>query len=350
VSADNDTKPGGAGRAGHHDAPHRDIVVVGGSAGALDPLKALVAGLPPDYPGAVLVVSHIGAHPSKLPELLSGSGPLPASHARTGDPLRPGHIYVAPPDCHMLIADGQIELTHGPREHFTRPAIDPLFRSAARAYGPRTIGIVLSGTGSDGAAGLEQIKRSGGLAIVQDPADALAQEMPETAAAIANPDYIVGSGEVAKLLIRLAAEPISPAAASSDKKARPGMPKLEHPIALTCPDCGGALRQADDTRLLTYRCHTGHRFSGTELLHHQNDEVEHAVVVAVRVLNERAELCRRMIDDARTSGRSLGVTYWTRLSSESEQELHVLQRFLTRSREEEGEQANGEHLELKAGE
>src|SRR5205814_1136418 len=157
----------------------------------------------------------------------------------------------------MLVADGRIELTRGPREHFTRPAIDPLFRSAARVYGRRVIGIVLSGTGSDGAAGLEEVKRRGGAAIVQDPADALMREMPETAAATVEPDYIVGGAELAELLLRVAAEPISPAAPVPDKEASRTMPELEHPTAFSCPECGGALREVDDTNLLTYRCHTG---------------------------------------------------------------------------------------------
>ena len=342
------SRPGEVQFHGNSGEQHRDIVVVGGSAGVLDPLRVMIAGLPADFPATVLVVSHIGSNPSQLPALLSGPGPLRAMHARYGDLLRPGRIYVAPPDCHMLVADGHIELTRGPREHFTRPAIDPLFRSAARVGGARVIGVILSGNGSDGAAGLEQISRCGGVAIVQDPAEAQAEEMPQTAVAIAEPDHVVPSAEMSGLLTRLAAESISAVSLTEDK-ASTAMARLEHPIALTCPECGGALREEDSTRLLTYRCHTGHRVSATELLSHQHDEVERAVIVAVRVLNERAELCRHMIGDARSAGRSHGVAYWTRLASESHQQLQVLQRFLTRPREDEREEARTEHLEPKTG-
>ena len=157
------------------------IVVIGASAGGVEALGFLAAALPDDFAAAVLVVLHVGAHNSVLPWLLNQRGPLPACHPRDGDPIRPGHIYVAPPDHHLLVEPGRVRLVRGPRENWARPAVDPLFRSAARAYGPGVVGVILTGGLNDGTAGLFEIKRRGGLAVVQDPADAISPGMPRSA-------------------------------------------------------------------------------------------------------------------------------------------------------------------------
>jgi two-component system, chemotaxis family, protein-glutamate methylesterase/glutaminase len=183
-----------------------DMVVIGGSAGALDAMLSLAGRLPADYHGSLFIVSHIGSNPSQLPELLAEAGPLPANHAIHGEKIRTGHIYVAPPDRHLLLADHRMLLSSLPREHFTRPAVDPLFRSAARAYGQRVVGVVLSGIGNDGAAGLNDIRRAGGLIVVQDPAEAAYPEMPRTALRAVEVDHVVPSIELADLLVSLIAE------------------------------------------------------------------------------------------------------------------------------------------------
>ena len=308
----------------------QNIIVIGGSAGALDVLLSLAAGLPADFGGSVFVVSHVGANHSQLPLLLATAGPLPAKHGEDNEVIRPAHIYVAPPDRHMQLRDGRIRLNRGPREHFTRPAIDPLFRSAARQYGAAVIGVVLSGTGSDGASGLEEIKAAGGLALIQQPEDALFPEMPQTAAAVVEIDRVVSSAQLAAVLAELVAQPVRswPRIVPTDTD----MTELEKPAAFTCPECGGALREAGRGGLKMYRCHTGHAFAADELLVQQLDEVERAVFAAVRVLNEHAELCRRMIVDANRAGRTHGVAYWTRLKHEAETQLEPLQRFLLRER------------------
>ncbi len=185
--------------------PARDIVVVGGSAGGIEALVSLVAGLPVDVPCALFVVVHITPHAtSRLPEILDRAGPLPVRHAEDGDAIVPGQIYVAPPDHHLLVHRNRVELTRGPRENRSRPAIDPLFRSAARAYGPQVIGVVLSGALYDGAAGLLAIKSRGGLAIVQDPADALIDSMPRSALRVVVADEVLPAAAIGPAIARLA--------------------------------------------------------------------------------------------------------------------------------------------------
>lgn len=185
--------------------PARDIIVVGASAGGVEALLELVGGLPPDLPAAVLVViHHPEGRPSVLPELLSRRGPLPASHAQDGEPILPGHIYVAPPDHHLTVEGGLLHLSHGPRINRVRPAIDPLFRSAAAAFGPRVVGVVLSGTLDDGTAGLVEIHRHGGMGVAQDPADALFKSMPESAIARDHVEYVLPPSAIAPLLTQLA--------------------------------------------------------------------------------------------------------------------------------------------------
>jgi two-component system, chemotaxis family, protein-glutamate methylesterase/glutaminase len=340
---------GRAATAGNTGNNCRDVVVIGGSAGALDAMVNLVGRLPEDYRGSLLIVSHVGTNRSQLPGLLAEAGRLPAAYPVHEEKVRPGHIYVAPPDRHLLLADHCILLSSLPREHFTRPAIDPLFRTAARAYGSRIIGVVLSGGGSDGAAGLHEIHRAGGLTVVQDPAEAAFPEMPETALRAVKADYVVPSTGLAELLTRLIAEPAVGNPGVDEPKIATEM-ELEEPFALTCPDCGGAVHEVPGMGLLTYRCHTGHRFSADELLTHQTSDIERAVMVAIRVLRERTALCRRMIEDAGAAGRAHGVAYWTNLKGEADSELRVLRHFLhSRPGVNEGEPKSTETLLAAAG-
>jgi two-component system chemotaxis response regulator CheB len=311
--------------------------VIGGSAGALDALLSLVGALPADFSGAIFIVSHVGANRSQLPELLTNAGRLTAIHAQDGMAIRPGCICVAPPDRHMLVERDRVRLTRGPREHFTRPAIDPTFCSAARAYGASVIGIVLSGTGSDGTAGLEEIRERGGVTIVQAPSDAMFPEMPQTAASTVRVEHVVTSSELGALLIRLLAEPVAIADEQTELEASTQMNQPEKPAALTCPECGGALREESGTALQTYRCHTGHRFAANELLAGQLEEVDRAIEVAMRVLNEQSELCRRMIQDAQRAGRTHGIAYWTNRRDEAAGQFATLHRFLLREHLESSE-------------
>src|SRR5262249_11318339 len=174
----------GGNMAGH------DIVVIGGSAGAIEAMKQICEGLPADFPAAVFLVIHISpTSRSVMPDLLSRAGHMPARHPKDGEAIKRGTIYVAPPDMHLLVQPGHVIFRHGPHENRTRPAIDPLFRSAAVAYRSRVVGVVLSGLLDDGSAGLIAIKSCGGLAIIQEPDDAMWPEMPRNALAHDHVDY-----------------------------------------------------------------------------------------------------------------------------------------------------------------
>jgi two-component system, chemotaxis family, protein-glutamate methylesterase/glutaminase len=177
------------------------IICVGASRGGVEALQTVTSGLPPDILAAIIVVQHVGRN-SWLTEILSRSGSLPATHPHQGERILPGRIYVAPPDHHLLVQLGFLRLARGPHENWSRPAIDPMLRSAARSYGKRAVGVILTGLLNDGTAGLQAIRSAGGLAIVQDPADAFAPGMPRSALRHAGADFCVPIGEMARVLVR----------------------------------------------------------------------------------------------------------------------------------------------------
>jgi two-component system chemotaxis response regulator CheB len=301
-----------------------DIIVIGGSAGGVDALRTLVAGLPKGFPAALFVVVHVPPHgPSVLPRILSRAGPLPAIHPQDGQAIRGGTIYVAPPDYHLLVKNGHVRIARGPRENKHRPAADALFRTAARTYGPRVIGVVLSGVLDDGTAGLAAIKRAGGIAVVQHPDDALYAGMPQSALNNVAVDHAVPAAELSALLVRLAAEPVLPtpgpdvpddtAQEADMAELEPGATHDHHrpgtPSAFACPECGGTLWELHDGDLLRFRCRVGHAWSVDTLLAEQADGLETALWTALRALEEQAALARRMADRARDRGQhaSAGV-------------------------------------------
>ena len=189
--------------------PGKDVIVVGASTGGVEALLALVKGLPQDLPASVFVVMHTAPDsPGVLADILNRNGNLPATNARNRERIKPGRIYVAPPDYHLLIEPGLLRITHGPKENRFRPAVDPLFRSAAQVYGPRAVGVILTGGLDDGTSGLWAIKRLGGTAIVQDPQEAFMPSMPQSAMNRVEVDYCLPVAEIALLLARLASEPV----------------------------------------------------------------------------------------------------------------------------------------------
>ena len=285
-------------------APRRDIVVIGASAGGIPVLRELAARLPARFPASLLVVQHIGAHKSILPELLAEAGALPAEHPVSGAPLEKGKFYVAPPDQHMLVVDGRIRLHKGAKENHARPAIDPLFRSAAIAKGSRVIGVVLSGRLDDGTAGLQAIKACGGLAVVQSPEDAEQPEMPTSARDNVAVDLLVTQQTLADSLIRLVQLPAPAVAAPPDALAREhriatteedpmeDLDEIGMPAKIVCPDCNGVLWEIRGSRPLRYRCHTGHAYTQRSLEHSQALRADAAVWNALRALQEREYLLR----------------------------------------------------------
>jgi two-component system chemotaxis response regulator CheB len=294
----------------------RDLIVIGASAGGVDALQELVRDLPPEFAAAVLVVLHVASTgTSVLPQILARQGPLPATFARDREALRRGQIYVAPADHHMLVHDGHIELTQGPRENGHRPAIDPLFRSAARVGGARTIGVVLSGLLDDGASGLAFIKACGGTALVQDPDDALFPSMPKAAMALVHDvDRTAPARGLAAALCALVEEPVE----LVDRLELERMDRVEledpaetatlvhgPPTALTCPECGGALWEQQDGPSLRFACHVGHAYSVASLVEEQGRALETTLWSAVRALEERADMHRRLARRTTGSRREL---------------------------------------------
>ena len=306
----------------------RDIIVIGTSAGGVDALARLVSGLPAGFLASLFVVCHFppGGR-SVLPEILSRSGRLLAAHARDGEVFVPGQIYVAPPDQHLLLGPGgRTRLTREGRENHARPAIDPLFRSAARYYGPRVIGVILTGALSDGTAGLLAVRAAGGVAVVQDPRDAVVAAMPQTASEIAGADHVVPADRLSALLVELVCssapsrdpvvppmnppnppspvDPIErmPATVDRDMAEQARNERRGQVSTFTCPECGGTLWQVDEPGLVRFRCHVGHAYNGEALLAEQTEALEAALWTAVRTFKEKAVLGRQLAARERSRG------------------------------------------------
>ncbi|MBD1846684.1 chemotaxis protein CheB [Cyanobacteria bacterium FACHB-63] len=278
-----------------------EIIVVGASSGGLGAFETLVSQLPPNLPAAIFIVWHISPdHPSLLPEILARFTSLPVTHAVDGEPIRRGRIYVAPPDHHLLVEPEIVRLSRGPKENRFRPAIDVLFRSAARYYGSQVIGVVLSGSLDDGAAGLYAIKERGGIAVIQDPLDALFPSMPRAALKVVNVDYCVPTNEMGTLLTRLANQTIPEqeenavsenmeievGIAQEDNGLELGIMKLGDLSPFTCPECHGVLLQLKEGNLLRFRCHTGHAYSLNTLLAEVTQSIEETLWGGLRTIEE----------------------------------------------------------------
>ena len=282
------------------EAPRRDLVVIGASAGGIETLTRIVAELPADLAATVCIVVHIApTSPSALAGILQRSGPLDCRQAADGDPLVPGKILVAPPDHHLVIEDDHAHLTIGPRQNGHRPAVDALFRSAALACDGRVIGVVLSGNRDDGAAGLATIKSRGGAAIVQDPADALYSGMPANAIANVAVDTVVPADGIAAAIAQMvnSADPPPEEPADSEDSSSSQEPML------ACPECGGVLVHDPMAGVPQWRCQVGHRYSAESLADEQAARVEGALWTAIRALHERGALLERMARNCESRGQ-----------------------------------------------
>ena len=325
--------------------PGHDIIVIGSSAGGVDALTKLVNQLPANLPASIFTVLHIPARsPSFLPDILSRSGPLPAIHPTDGEEITHGRIYIAPPDQHLLIERGYVHIVKGPRENRHRPAIDPTFRSAALAYGPRVVGIILTGALGDGTAGLLAIKQCGGIAVVQDPHDALYPSMPLSALTHVQVDYMVPLALIGPLLMRLVAEQVeekevyplsgelkketvlaemNPNTSSNSNSSRAGTPS-----AFSCPECGGVLWELQNDDLLRFRCRVGHAFSVESVLDAQSEQLEAALWMAIKTMEEHASLSNRMAMRMRARGQEQLARNFEEKKLQAEQSALLMQQIL----------------------
>jgi two-component system chemotaxis response regulator CheB len=318
----------------------RDIVVVGASAGGIEALTELVRGIPPKYPGSLFVVVHFPSFAtSTLPRILSRAGRLTAQHAADHQRIEPGRIYVAPPDCHLILRGGHLHLTRGPKENGARPAIDPLFRSAASSFGSRVVGIVLSGNLNDGTAGLLAIKQAGGMAIAQSLETARYSGMPQSAMEHMAVDAVLPPDEIGALLDELARKTpdalevtaMSEGATSGeidefglvDRHTQPG-----EPSTMACPECHGVLWETKDQELLQFRCRVGHAYSSEALLAHQAESLEAALWTALRALEEHTALAKRLAARANSRGHSRSASAFTEQAVDAEHRASVIRNVL----------------------
>jgi two-component system chemotaxis response regulator CheB len=310
------SSPQPAARSGHRPADRsrderkswvdelrRDIVVIGASAGGFEALRDLLGSLPFGLGAAILVVLHVSPDsPGNTADILERAGQLPVVHPQDGDDIVHGCVMVAPPDQHLIVDGSKVRLVRGPRENGVRPAVDPLFRSAARSYGPRVVGVLLSGSLDDGTEGLLTIKQAGGLAVVQDPKEAPFPCMPLSGLRHVEIDHVLPLKGIAGLMVQLAdassrdlepVESLQPADESPDPELLQGVHNSA-PAAFTCPECGGALRDATREGVVRFACHVGHGYNADSLLAEHTVMLERALWTALRTLEEAASLRREM--------------------------------------------------------
>jgi two-component system, chemotaxis family, protein-glutamate methylesterase/glutaminase len=325
-----------------------DIAVIGASAGGVEALIRLAGALPQDLPMAVFVVVHYPEEaPSTLPQLLSRAGPLAATNPRDGDPIEHGRIYVAAPGSHLQVKEGRVSLMKGPKENHHRPAIDPLFRTAALAYGARVVGVLLSGADGDGTAGLQAVKQRGGVAAVQDPDEASFARMPKSALEHVEVDYCLPLDDIAALLSRLATQARSKEGVeqggypmADDMELEQKMSELDHATlnsderpgevsSLTCPDCSGPLYEIREGKWSRFRCRVGHAYGSAEdVLEKNRDSLEDTLYFALNKLQENAAIAGRLAASAHKRGQEMAAARFEERERESRQHAETLRRVL----------------------
>lgn len=337
---------------------NRDLLAIGTSAGGVEALRFLAGRLPADLPATVLVVIHLSSHfRSELDAILSQAGPLRASFANDGDRLERGRIYIARPERHLLVDGDSLRLGTGPRENFARPAIDPLFRSAALCCGPRTVGVVLTGALGDGASGLAALKDCGGIAVVQDPRDAAVPEMPANALSLVEPDHVSDLAAMPALLHRLVRQSAGAVVRVPDRikyeveVARSGhtnmsdMDRIGRRSLLACPDCHGVMWELDEGDLVRWRCHVGHAYTADLMALALDENLTRALAVALRALDERVALAERLSDQAKASGHARVAALWVQKAGDYEREAEVLRESVRRVDEIVARSAQAERAE-----
>ncbi|UWU23453.1 chemotaxis protein CheB (plasmid) [Rhizobium sp. CB3060] len=344
---------------------NRDIIVIGGSAGSSDPLRTILAALPHNLRAAVIIIVHIPANSTGILRLVtSASSNLPVKNAEDGEAILPGQIYLAPSDYHLLVIKDKLTLGNGPRENLARPSIDSLFRSAALSYGPRTIGVLLSGKMNDGASGLATIKQAGGVALVQAPEDAATPEMPMSALEATPVDLNATSEELARAIIHFSAEPPGPARplpagvrieveiAAGGRSDTSKIKQLADASPLTCPECGGVLSEVRDSQPLRFRCQIGHAYTAKALIAEQRDSVDVAMRVALRIVEERAALVDRLAKEATKANRLGMAEMHEERASEYRKHVDILRTAILQGMEDKAPNESGSEvvdLEMRAG-
>lgn len=322
---------------------HRDIVAIGTSAGGVAALRYLAENLPLEFPASVLVTIHLSSqHRSVLDELLSRAGPLPAAFVRDGEPLQEGRIFIAPADRHLIVDGDVLRLGAGPRENNVRPAIDAMLRSMAVCCGPRAVGVVLTGTLGDGASGLWAVNRCNGISVVQNPDDAAFREMPENALRRLKPDHVAKLSEIPALLRRLVEEPIGDpvevlesmqyevAVARSGRTNMEEMDRYGRRSVLACPDCHGVMWEFEEGELARYRCHVGHTYTSDMLAVSLDENLRRALGSALRALEERVMLARRLFERATQDGHTLLAETWASRMRDYEREMALVREAVLR--------------------
>jgi len=311
-----------------------DIVVIGASAGGVEALNEIVGHISPDVNAAIFVVIHVSPDSTGLlPNILNRRSHLPAIQARDGLSIRRGTIYVAPPDRHLIFEDGEMRVVLGPKHNRHRPAIDLLFRTAARNFGERVVGVILTGFLADGSSGLLAIKNAGGITVVQDPDDAQVASMPRSALLQVQPDYCVPAREIGDLISRLVEMEGGPMVAAH--KGNGGLSKAEKKntqTSFTCPDCHGTIWEVNENGEVRFECRVGHAYSPEAMREAADDDVERSLWIALRALEETAALDQRLADLSAHRKRESAHSFYREKAHERKRHAIVLRDFLMGSK------------------
>lgn len=319
----------------------RNIIVIGASAGGFEVLKKVVQKLPPDLDASIFIVWHMSPDiRGILPDVLNKFNTISAANAYDKELIKPNRIYVAPPDHHLLIEEGRVRVTRGPKENRFRPAVDPLFRSAAYVYGSRVIGVILSGALDDGTAGLWRIKANGGLAVVQDPSDAEVSSMPENALREVGVDYCVPAADLAELLVKLSSEEVTEntvimkdektkieiAIAAEENALQVGSMNLGVLSPYTCPECHGVLSKIIDGNITRFRCHTGHAYSADSLMSALTEKIEDSLYGAIRGMDESIFLLNHIGDHYAEANQPKAAAVYFKKAKEAEERSNLVRK------------------------
>lgn len=323
--------------SGASPVANRNVVAIGTSAGGVEALLYLTKQFSSELPAAVLITVHLPNDlPSALDEVLGNAGRIPVSFAEDGEELEDAHIYLAPPNRHLLVEDQNLVLGKGPPENWARPAIDPMMRSVAVCCGSRSIGVILTGALGDGASGLQAIRQCGGIAVVQDPRDAFFSEMPFRALNLAAPHYVARLSKLPALLKSLVHQPSGdpmpcPTRLKFEVKVAKGegsiieeLKQIGHRSVLSCPECGGVMWEIEEGNGVRYRCHVGHALSAEAINFGITDKVREALYIALRALDEQAALTNKLLTEAAAKGRNLSTNFWLSRKEETDRQRDVL--------------------------